>query len=139
MLKNPAARCGFGVLACAALLSTATTASAQVTAEAEAAAKVAVGGSCTTDPNKKCIPADVVVYAPFDIRVGRWDLEGPNRKYEPLQFTLGINPDVTVHAMGLTSRTIIVANLGGGNSGFEWNIGGIWMFGGRLSFGQGKE
>ena len=127
------------VFACAALLSMATTASAQVAAEAAAGAKVAVGGSCGTDPNKKCVPADVVVYAPFDIRVGRWDLEGPNREYDPLQATLGINPDITVHAMGLTSRTIIIANLGGGNSGFEWNIGGIWMFGGRLSFGQGKE
>ena len=99
-----------GVLAFAAVSWAATPAHAQV--QMDAGAKVAVGdtsGSCKTDPTKKCIPADVVVYAPFDLRLGRWTLEGVQRDYDPLQFTVGINPDVTVHAYGLTTRTIITA------------------------------
>ena len=95
--------------------------------------------SCKDDPNRKCIPADVVTYAPFDLRVGRWDLEGTTRNFEPTQFTVGINPDVTVHAMGATTRSTITASLGGGNSGFEWTLGGIWRFGGRVSLDQGKS
>lgn len=123
------------------LLVTATTASAQVAAEAGASAKVAVGEQpdCKKDPKRNCIPADVVTYAPFSLRVGRWDLNGVSRDYEPTQFTVGINPDVTAQAMGATTRTIIKAQLGGGNSGFEWDLGGIWMFGGRLSVGQGRH
>lgn len=129
-----------GVVVCAAVWLGATPARAQVAIDA--GAKVAVGaaaGSCKADPNKKCVPADVAVYAPFDLRLGRWKLDGVQRDYDPLQFTLGINPDVTVHAYGLTTRTILTANIGGGNSGLEWNVGGIWMFGGRLSIGQAQD
>src|SRR6187401_2915045 len=90
------------VLAFAAVSWVAAPARAQVAVDA--GAKVAVGnGSCKTDPNKKCIPADVVVYAPFDLRLGRWNFEGVQRDYDPLAFTVGINPDVTVHAYGLTT------------------------------------
>lgn len=134
------ARVVSSVLVGAAVAWVAPPANAQVAVDA--GAKVAVGdasGSCKTNPNKKCVPADVAVYAPFDLRIGRWTLEGVQRDYDPLQFTVGINPDVTVHAYGVTTRTILTANLGGGNSGFEWNLGGVWMFGGRLSIGQAQD
>ncbi len=140
MSKLPFAKVVPCVVASAAVWLGATPAHAQVAVDA--GAKVAVGdtrGSCKTDPMKKCVPADVAVYAPFDLRLGRWTLEGVQRDYDPLQFTVGINPDVTVHAYGLTTRTILTANIGGGNSGLEWNLGGIWMFGGRLSIGQAQD
>jgi hypothetical protein len=123
-------------------LCTASAASAaEVAAEAMAGAKLAIAKkpSCKEDSERDCIPADVVTYAPFDLRIGRWDLDGTTREFEPTQFTVGINPDMTIHALGATTRSTITASLGGGDSGFEWTLGGIWRFGGRLSLGQGKH
>ena len=127
------------------LLLVAGAASAQVEVGAEAGAKVAVGERgkrhepCGKRGGKRCFPGSMAVYAPFDFRVGRWDLRGTTRSYQPTQFTVGMNPDVTIFSHGYTNRSRVVANLGGGNSGTEWNLGGIWTFGGRLSLGQAQQ
>jgi hypothetical protein len=106
----------------------------------EVEAKVKVGKTPNAcDDEGDCVAVDVARYAPFDLRVGRWNLEGTSRTFSPTQFTVGVNPDMTIHARGATSRSRIQANAGGGNSGFEGNLGGIWTFGGRLSFGQGEH
>lgn len=144
MLKLPFAKVVPHLATCAVVCAASWWAAAPARAQVavDAGAKVAIGdasGSCKTDPRKKCVPADVAVYAPFDLRLGRWTLEGVQRDFDPLQFTVGFNPDVTVYAYGVTTRTILTANIGGGNSGLEWNLGGIWMFGGRLSLGQAQE
>ena len=130
------------VSVCSTLFLVAAPAGAEVSASAGAQVSASTGKHpppCQGNEKQDCIPADVAIYAPFDLRVGRWDLEGTTRDYSPTQFTVGLNPDLTLHARGATSRSRIFANMGGGNSGFEWNFGGIWTFGGRLSLGQGKQ
>jgi len=114
---------------------------AEIGARATAGAQLAMGNKprCKENSDRKCIPADVVTYAPLNLRIGRWDMDGTTREFEPTQFTIGINPDMTVYAMGATTRSTITASLGGGDSGFEWTLGGIWRVGGRLSLGRDKS
>ncbi len=109
--------------------------------EAKASATVKVGSDkhpCGGKEQRECIPADIAVYAPLELRAGRWDLNGVDRDYDPTEFTVGVSPDITIQAGGATSRSRITASLGGGNSGFAGELGGIWMFGGRLSMGRGE-
>jgi hypothetical protein len=113
---------------------------AEVSARAEGtlggALEVATGeADCDADVGCK---SGVAMFTPFALGAGTWGLEGTTREYDPTSFTVGIAPDLAVYFNHGTFRHRLNAHLGGGESGFKWDLGGVWMFGGRLMRGGGS-
>jgi hypothetical protein len=111
-------------------------AAAEALVELEARVDVGKAEAACEDPALACVAVDQVIFAPFGLSLGRWDLQGATRDYDPTQLTVELNPDTVWHSRGLTTRSRISAGLGGGSSGFAWSAGGVWMFGGRLNLGR---
>jgi hypothetical protein len=88
------------------------------------------------DGARECERA-AAVFTPFVLRVGTWGLRGTTRDYDPTTVTVGIEPDLTMRIGHATVRNRVNAHIGGGESGFEWDVGGVWMLGGRLSSASG--
>ncbi len=121
-----------------ALLLGVTAARAETGARAEGSLGGAVElatGAADCDVENGC-RSGVAMFTPFALGAGTWGIEGTTRDYDPTSFTVGIAPDLTVYFGHGTFRHRLSAHLGGGESGFEWDLGGVWMFGGRLMSGS---
>lgn len=99
--------------------------------------EVATGGDLPfCDSGEKC-ERGVAMFTPFGLRAGTWGLRGTTRDYDPTTLTVGIDPDLTLRVGRATLRNRLNAHIGGGESGFEWDLGGVWMLGGRLGSANG--
>jgi hypothetical protein len=133
-----AIRISLGIGAAALLASAAARAETGVKVEGTVGAAVEVhqddGWYCASDDPCERVAA---VFAPFGLRGGARALRGVTRDFDAGSVTVGIAPDVAERAGYTTWRRRLSAHLGGGQSGFEWDLGALLLAGGRLGAGAG--